>query len=187
MSPKKKHYKEHTVLLLVLSLCIVLVCLFLFSSFYFKKICRWAFCYSASACRMGCSCLCAKPAPLLSSTSKPSASELALGKHLVVFNSTCRSWITQAQIPPAEPSPTGTSQRGAFPESSQEKMVRLEHGNPAVGWSRGRELLLGGKSLELSKSGEHSWVHLSSPIHPLPHDPFPHRNKKQNKIPMPFR
>lgn len=128
-----------------------------------------------------------QPAPLLSSTSKPSASELALGKHLVVFNSTCRSWITQAQIPPAEASPTGTSQRGAFPESSQGKMVRLEHGNPAVGWSRAGNCYWVGKVWS-SPSLDNTLGYISHhQFTPCPITLFQHRNKKQNKTPVPFR
>lgn len=160
MSPKKKHYKEHTVLLLVLSLCIVLVCFLFFFPFFLKKIiyigehpaavlqpAGW----DAPMCKT-----CSSPQhhqQTLGLRAEPPA--LALGKHVVIFNYTRRFWITHSQIHPPElllwsPPPAGcTSQRGAFPQCSQGKVEHFDEAGACgprcvmASRSRGRELLLG--------------------------------------------
>lgn len=140
MSPKKKHYKEHTVLLLVLSLCIVLVCFFLFFfplSLFLKKIKVNILlqCFSLQDGMLQC------VQNLLLSSANP---VLALGKHAVIFNYTCKFLITQSptllqclekpgyHIPHHQPTPchcslTILSQHRHKTLISLQVMLRLQH------------------------------------------------------------
>lgn len=140
MSPKKKHYKEHTVLLLVLSLCIVLVCFFLFFfplSLFLKKIKVNILlqCFSLQGGMLQC------VQNLLLSSANP---VLALGKHAVIFNYTCKFLITQSptllqclekpgyHIPHHQPTPchcslTILSQHRHKTLISLQVMLRLQH------------------------------------------------------------